>query len=112
MSPQRPNIIGARGVRRMQRAWVVVSAVLSLLLVGMALWAAGAFLRSCTDADISRTLGMLYERSLGSDAVKVEPSLGALLAQTEPPCASTIDRAMARPMPEPPLSRLREESAR
>ena len=40
------------------------------------------------------------------------PPLGKLRSKTDPPCAWMMDRAIARPRPTPPVSRLREGSNR
>jgi len=42
----------------------------------------------------------------------VEPFEPSLSAQMRPPCASTTERAMARPMPVPPSSLDRDGSTR
>ena len=49
--------------------------------------------------------------SSGSRAVKVLPSPGSLSAVSDPPIVSTSSRAMARPSPAPPESRLRANSS-
>ena len=41
-----------------------------------------------------------------------DPFPGSLDAVMVPPCASTMARVMASPMPDPPVARAREESAR
>ena len=48
----------------------------------------------------------------GKRTTASSPPSGKLRSTTEPPCAWMMDRAMARPRPTPPVSRLRELSNR
>jgi len=57
-------------------------------------------------------LGVLSQAASGNQAVNVAPWPGSLAASMLPWCASTIDLAMARPSPDPPVDRSRAFSPR
>src|ERR671911_1188512 len=56
--------------------------------------------------------GAFASAATGNWNVNVLPFPGSLSAQIRPPCASTTERAMARPIPVPPSSRERALSTR